>query len=130
MTVQTTLFIGAALLLSACNTLSAAHDFPAVIVSPTEQSRAELLRIVTNALYGAKLMLADDALTQSSLLNIERSAHRDLRGRQFNGRELGMPHQFRLLRNGSQCVLVKLPDEGRWVLAETSCIVEFADEQD
>lgn len=122
--VQTILSIAAALLLCACNTRSATRDIPALIVNPTQQSRAELLRIVTNALYGANVMLADDALTQSSLLNIERSAHRDLQGRQFNGREPGMPHQFRLLKNGSRCVLVKLPDDGRWALAETSCIDE------
>ena len=124
MGLRTALSLVAALLMSACSIRSASHDIPALITGPTENSRAELLRVVSRALNGVKVTLADDALTQSSLLTIERSPIRDVQGRQLNGRKLGRPDQFRLIKIGPACVLVKLPDDGRWVLAETSCIAE------
>ncbi len=124
MRVKTVLSLVAALLSFACNTFSVSQDIPALITRRTEKSLAELRQVVSKALNGIKVTLADDALTKSSLLTIEQSPIRDLQGRQFTGRELGMPHQFRLLKNGSECVLVKLSDGRRWVLAETSCIAE------
>lgn len=118
------LAIGTALLLSACSATPEVKDVHALIVNPTEGSRAELVRAVTMALNGAKVVLADDALTQSSLLTIERKTVRDLQGRRLTGRDVGRPHQFRLIKHDSECVLMQLPDEGRWVLAATDCIAE------
>ena len=114
--------MGTALLLGTCSVVPQAQDRPAIVTNPTEQSRAELLRVVSQALNGAKIMLADDALTQSSVLTIERSPMHDLRGGKIMGRELSVPQQFTLIKNGSECVLVKLPDNSRWVLVETNCV--------
>ena len=121
---QTTFAIGAFLISSACNTFSAQQDVPAVIIDPTPQSRDELLRVVTGALNGASVKLAEDALTRSSLLTIERNQPRDLQGRFPSGRELGTPEQFQLVVNGSRCVLVHRRDGERWELAETTCTPE------
>lgn len=115
-------FIICAFLVSpACNTLSAEEDLPALITNPTPQSRAELQRVVTGALHGAPVTLADDALTRDSLLIIERKQQRDLQDRPLAGREFGRPMQFRLVITGSHCVLVQEPDGKRWELAETTC---------
>ena len=121
MRTQATFIIAAALLAPACNTLSAAGDVPAVISEPSSQSRAELFQVVSSALNGVPIILADDALTHSSLLTIERNPPRDLQGRPLTGRKLGRPEQFRLVINGSDCIVVHETDGKRYELSETSC---------
>ena len=121
---QATMVTAALLLLSACSTTSVSHDISAVISSPTEESRAELRKVVSKALNGIEVKFAVQALTQSSLLTIERRPVRDPQGRRIMGQELGMPHQFRLVKNGSKCILVKMSDGSRWVLPKTNCIAE------
>ena len=121
---QATMVTVVLLLFSACSTPSVSHDISAVISSPTEESRAELQKVVSKALNGIEVKLADHALTQSSLLTIERRPIRESQGRRIMGRELGMPHQFRLVKNGSKCILVRLSDDSRWELPKTNCIAE------
>ena len=121
---QAIMVAAALLFLSTCSTPSVSHDISAVISSPTEESRAELRKVVSKALNGIEVKLAAHALTQSSLLTIERRPIRDPQGRRIMGRELGKPHQFRLVKNGSKCILVKLSDDSRWVLPKTNCIAE------
>ncbi|MEJ2133395.1 MAG: hypothetical protein P8Y95_17615, partial [Gammaproteobacteria bacterium] len=70
------------LLLCACQSqANPSDDVPAVIVEPDPESRAELRQIVSGALHDAPVQLADDALTTSSLLVIERRQIRTLEGR-------------------------------------------------
>ena len=108
------------LLLSACASSQAQEGVPAVITNPTAESRAELLRAVSNALQGAPVVLGDDALTAASSLFIDRTAARSA-GRRLDGRELGKPEQFRLLKQGSQCVLVHENSGKRQLLVSASC---------
>ncbi len=125
MSVRTALSLVAAALLSACAAPPVVtRDIPALITGPTEESRAALRQAVSEAFNGIKVTLADDALTKSSLLTIERNPIRDVQGRRLMGRELGMPHKFRLIKNGSRCALVRLSDDRRWVLAGTRCVPE------
>jgi hypothetical protein len=111
----------AALLLSACALSQAQPDVPAVIVDPSAASHAELLGAVTKALGVSSITIADDALTTDSTLIIERSRILDSNGRQLSGRDYGKPEIFSLVKNGSQCVLVRTSDASRQVLAKTSC---------
>ena len=111
----------AVLLLSGCRSLSAQEEQPAVIAKATPESRAELARVVTEALNGAPVTLADDALTRDSLLVIERKPPRSLRQEPATGRMLGSPEQFRLVMDGSECVLVRQRDGKRWTLTHTAC---------
>ena len=92
-----------------------------MIVSPSEQSRAELLRVVSSALNGAAVTIAEDALTRENVLNIEQRPPRELEGRPLTGRVLGMPEQFRLVINGSRCMLVHQSDGMRFELTATRC---------
>lgn len=112
---------GALPALGACRTLRADKDVPAVIVNPTAESRAALKRAVGEALRGAPVLLADDALTRSSTLVVERVRPRDPSGMQLGGREYGLPERFRLVRSGQQCILVHEPDGMRLVLEATTC---------
>jgi hypothetical protein len=115
------LLAAGAFLLSACASSQAQEGVPAVITNPTTESRAELLRAVSDALGGAAVTLADDALTSASSLTIDRTAARDAAGRRLNGRELGRPEQFHLLKQGNQCVLVHENSGKRQVLVSARC---------
>ena len=97
-----------------------------MITNPTAQSRAELVRVVSRALNGASVTIADDALTGDSTLIVERAARRDAQGLPLDGRETGRPEQFRLVKNGSRCVLVHERTGRRWTLASTSCSPRLA----
>ena len=99
-------------------------DQPAVIVNPTAESRAELQRVVSDMLFGADVTLADDALTDSSVLIIERKRIGSMQNPPLSGRDLGQPERFQLLTTGTRCVLVHGPDQARYELTETDCIPE------
>lgn len=111
--------------LPACRTWSAPPQHPALITHPTPESRADLERAVSEALHGAPVRLADDALTRDSLVVVGRAQARDVNGIPLNGRELGRPQHFRLLRRGSQCVLLHV-ETGKWrALRHTTCRVSL-----
>src|SRR5207247_516423 len=80
--------VAGVLSLAACATGSG-RDVPAVITTPTAESRAELRRVVSRALNRATLTLADDALTRDSTLIIERARPRGADGAPLSGRERG-----------------------------------------
>ncbi len=111
------------ILLCACASSAAGRDVPAVIVDPTPGSRAELRLAVQRALHSDPILLSDDALTRTSLLPIERIPRRDARGRPLNGLIVdGKPEMFRLVKNGSACVLIHDDKEQfRQTLAASRC---------
>ena len=107
--------------LAACRTVREPQDEPAVIVNPTDESRATLRRTLREALAGAPVTLADDALTRSSTLIIEPIWPRDATGRRLGGREYGLPERFFLVRSGERCILVHERDGRRLTLEGTAC---------
>ena len=123
-----TALLGALLLCNAdCSTPGAPNradpqpDRPAVLVSPTAAVRAELARAVREALHGAPVRLADDALTRDSHLIIERVERRDAAGLPLNGRSLEKPMQFQLLVHDGRCILVHASTGRRWPLPQATC---------
>lgn len=113
--------LAACIVLVACHSRLQGNDLPAVLHSPTPASRAELVNVISKALNGLEVMLADDALTKSSSLIIERKQLRDIRGRIDSGRVMEMPEIFDLVINGSRCVLIHRRDESRHVLKKAVC---------
>ena len=113
--------VAAMLALAACATASGRRDVPAVLTNPTPESRAELVRTVSGALHGAPITLADDALTRDSTLIIERTPPRTPDGVPLSGRETGRPEHFRLVKNGSRCVLVHERTGKRRTLKAATC---------
>ena len=97
-------------------------DPPAVIVSPSDASRTELARVVREALHGAPVTLADDALTNSNTLIIEHANPRDAQGLPLDGRSLYRPERFELFARKSRCVLVQSRTGRRWTLRHTACV--------
>ena len=120
-TVRGILLATTVLLPVACGTLSA-QERPAVIAAPTAQSRAELVRVVSAAMNGQALTLADDALTRESVLTIERRTPPGPQGRAASGRTVDAPEQFRLLLRGTRCMLVHAASGREWELAEARCV--------
>lgn len=112
----------ATLAMAACGTLAAQEDRPALIAAHTEQSRAELRRVVAEAMNGQPVTLADDALTRDSTLTIERRTPPGEQGRAATGRTLDTPEQFRLVLRGRSCVLVRAADGREWPLREGQCV--------
>ena len=105
-----------------CAARATPKDLPAVLVSPTAASRAELARVVSRALGGAPVTLADDALTGDGTLLVERAEHRDASGRPLSGRDTGRPEHFRLVREGGRCVLVREETGERYPLDSATCL--------
>ena len=111
------------LALSGCQTVDTDDDRSARIVNADAISRAALQAAVNEAL-GVEVMLKDDALVGSSLLTIERSPSGTMDNPVVQGRILDRPIQFRLVINGSDCILIDQRDGSRRVLPNTTCEAE------
>jgi len=117
-------WLAGVLQLAGCQTMNAAADVPALITNPDEASRAALQAAVAASFGGLDVLLADDALTTSSVLMLERSPRGSLDSNQAMGRVLEQPIRFQLVKNGTECTLIDLRDDSRHVLSDTSCIPE------
>lgn len=109
--------------LAGCQTVDTDLDRPARIVNADDDSRAALQAAVNEAL-GREVMLADNALTDTSLLTIERWPTGTMDNPVPEGRKLDRPIQFQLVRNGDDCVLVRQSDGARYPLGSTDCEAE------
>ena len=112
-----------AVTLAACKNVAPDVDQAAVIVNPDAASRA-VLQATVNAALHTEVTLADDALTETSILVIEQKVPQSIEGSPAQGRTMAMPIQFRLVGNGSECILIDQRDMSRTVLADTVCSVE------
>lgn len=106
-----------------CQTLATDSDVAARITNPTDDSRKALQSVVNDAL-GTNVTLANNALTDSSVLTIERNPPRSMENQPAQGRNMDMPMQFRLVLDDGDCVLIYTADDSRWTLADTNCIAE------
>jgi hypothetical protein len=109
---------------AACHGAERRPDAPAVLVDPGEETRAALLAAVSSALDGVPATLAEDALTGSSDLVVERVRPRDAGGTPLDGRDRGGPERFRLVASGGHCVLVHERTGARTALAGARCATQ------
>jgi hypothetical protein len=109
--------------LTGCQTVDTDLDRPARIVNADADSRAALQAAVNEAL-GTEVMLANNALTDTSLLTIERWPAGTMENPVPQGRILEKPIQFRLAINDSDCILIDQRNESRHVLQDTECAAE------
>jgi hypothetical protein len=111
------------IVITGCRTDARAGETPALLVAPDANTQAELQRLVSTALGGVSITLSDAALTDSSLLIIERKPHVDASGARIMGRDLEMPEQFQLIKQGSVCLLEQIRTGERWPLQGAVCVV-------
>ncbi len=78
---------------------------PAAIMDSTPAGLADIRQAVATAL-GKDVLIADDALTKSSFLTIDRHVTKTMEGRIGSGRILDPPETFQLVLESDQCVLV------------------------
>ncbi|MCH8116811.1 MAG: hypothetical protein IIA78_01670, partial [Proteobacteria bacterium] len=114
---------GVVLTIVGCQTLASGADVSARITEPTDDSRAALQNAVNDAL-NIRVALADDALTGSSVLIIERNPPRNMQSPPAQGRNMDTPILFRLVLNGSDCILIDQRDDSRYPLEKTTCAAE------
>ena len=114
---------GIALVMVGCQTLANGEDVAARITNPTVDSRAALQNTVNDALM-TDVALAADALTDSSVLIIEQHPPRNMQSPPLQGRNMDTPIRFRLVLNGSDCILIDQRDNSRYVLEMTTCAAE------
>jgi len=109
---------------AACRTASPAEP-PAYIVKPTPQSRLALTQAVGVALSDGQVQVADDALTGSGVLVLERAQRPDPARLVFEGKDPGDPHgrseRFHLVKIREQCVLIHDRTDRHFRLAGTEC---------
>ena len=104
-----------------CSSNGVAPDVGAVRTSVTPESKAELEQVLASATGSASILLADDALTDTSVLTLERQRSRSIDRPPEPGRDLGMPWRFQLVIDGRQCFLVDQASGLRWMLNTTTC---------
>ena len=114
------MFLILVIVLAGCQTLESTDDLPAWITNPDGDSRAALQAAVNEAL-NTDVALADDALTDSNILTIERNLPDSLESQPAQGRNMDMPIQFKLVISGGECVLIDKRDESRRILENISC---------
>ncbi len=114
---------GIALVMVGCQSLISGDDVAARITNPTNDSRAALQNTVNDVL-NTDVALADDALTDSSVLTIERHPLRSMQSPPAQGRNMETPIQFRLVLNSSDCILIDQRDNSRYLLEKTTCVAE------
>ncbi len=100
-----------------------AAEVTAVLSEPSTQARAIIQKTINGAL-SRDVLLADDALINSSLLIIEQKPRQSIGAPPAQGRNMDLPIMFRLVTNGSSCSLMSLSDEKRYPLAGVKCTVE------
>ena len=99
----------------------AEDDVPAVLVDSNANTRAEIVRVVGEALGSPDVMIANDALTRESTLFIERKPARDATGQRLSGRDYGRPERFDLVKQGDACALVHASTQKRYALKGVTC---------
>ncbi|MGD8841309.1 MAG: hypothetical protein PVI70_17015 [Gammaproteobacteria bacterium] len=112
------------LLVVACRAPTAGSDRPALIVQSDRASRAELEKTLSNLFGDAPIVLADDALTRSSILTLEIDQKKISGGEPALGRVLQRPYRFQLLKRQESCFLLDMRDGKRYLLQDTSCVPE------
>jgi hypothetical protein len=113
----------AAAALAACQMTGDNYDRPALLVGMDDADRASLRSTVNDAV-GGDVTLSDSALTDSSVLTIETMPPRSIDNPSPHGRVLEAPIQFRLVRNGEDCVLIDQRDRSRHVIPGVECVAD------
>lgn len=105
--------VASCLFLSACAATTVAQGVPALLYEPDTAARAELQQAVTSLLATDQVLLADDALTESPTLIVERSV--------LLGRDPGAPEHFQLILAGGDCYLQRPATGERKLLSSAEC---------
>ncbi|WP_423680926.1 hypothetical protein [Undibacterium sp. WLHG33] len=109
------------LMLSACQFTAASPDKAAVLLISDAETTQELRTVIGSMSGFSDVTLSASDFMQSSEVTIERRHQTNQQGELIQGRDLEMPHRFRLETNGTQCWLFHLNSGQRRLLSKTRC---------
>ena len=98
----------------------ATDDVPALLIDPTAATTTELRGVIETVLPGRRILLADDALTKSSLLIVDRRRHQRLEG-PLAGVADETPHRFQLIVRDSKPASANSDGQTRAPATATAC---------
>jgi len=114
----------ASLLVAAgCQTVEMGGGQAARIIDADDASRTDL-REAVNMAFGTNVTIADHALTNSSVLTIERGPRPSMENPNPVGRNMEKPVQLRLVIDEADCILIDPRNNARYTLSNTSCEAE------
>jgi hypothetical protein len=116
-------FAASILMLSACQFTAASPDKAAVLLASDAVVMQELGAAISNMSGFSEVTLSASDFMQSSEVIIERKHQTNQHGELIQGRDLEIPHRFRLETNGTQCWLVHLNSSKRYLLNKARCRV-------
>lgn len=114
-------FAASILMLSACQLTAASPDKAAVLLTSDAEVMRELGAAISSISGFSEVTLSASDFMQSSDVTIERRHQANGQGELIQGRDLEMPHRFRLETNGTQCWLVHLNSSRRYLLNKVRC---------
>ncbi len=97
---------------------------PAIITTPNSESLIELQSAVTKLLGQTHVLLAKDVFSQTSLLTLERSAHKNANGQLIMGRVTELPWQLQLVKKADTCYIKETTSEKLFALKKSNCQLE------
>lgn len=106
-----------------CQSIELGSGQPARIVNADEASRAAVQQAV-NTVFGTDVTIAPHALTNSSVLVIERGPQPSMENPNPIGRNMEKPVQLRLVIDETDCILIDTRNNARYSLPNTSCEAE------
>ena len=114
-------FAASILMLSACQFTAASPDKAAVLLASDAVVMRELGAAISSMSGFSEVALSASDFMQSSEVIIERKHQTNQHGELIQGRDLEMPHRFRLETNGTQCWLLHLNSGQRRLLNTARC---------
>jgi hypothetical protein len=97
---------------------------PAVLTNPGAEVKLEISQAILAMTGFSSVTLADQDLTQSSELVIERKHQKTASGDLIQGRDLELPRRFQLVLQSGQCWLVHQTTKQRVLLKKAQCRVD------
>ena len=107
--------------LAGCNARATAEPAPARLQSPDAEARAELTRLVREAVGQYQVSFTLATLQDQGFLLLERTPAQDPAGHRLPGRDLSEPERFELWLQGDQCVLRQVRSGAEWPLEHAEC---------
>ena len=101
--------------LASCETMPPSKGAPAVLQASSDEVRAELTEVISNALNGVRITLAPDALTTDSVVIIEKQNFAAI------GRRMDRPDHFTLSLSNGKCVLTHEETGQNYALKHAKC---------
>ena len=109
-------------LMVGCQMSSAGSWEDALLAAEDAEGRTRASEVIAAAI-GSDVQLASDAFARDSLLTLEHTSPGSLSTPAATGRVMERPEQFRLVRKGSTCALIRVKTEEVLTLEDVRCTV-------